>query len=526
MNKLLLIANDTNSFTRIQHLIPWGDYGFHQIHRALNLCQVNRHLSAVFPNLVIIDAQFRDGDALGIIQQIRHCSQDTQIIVITSEKNFELAQAGINFQIAALLLWDELCSETLISILDRIIVNLDDRIHRQGIIKRQLFRDILKGKLPTPEEIIRYFEMPEAASNYIMFLIKRDMPAAMINTDVSPILDYYAVNWHGSNFPEELNYIATVNISMHVWCSLLKISDIRSSARTLAVSHSAAVALQASFKHQFHDTVSIAYSQPFSNFYGILPALDQLDECLEMQRHYGRARLSSYADFIPALTSCDELLRRTGERFSTCILNDDAPQAAALVKNLLQKLAREHYSYSCVSQACRLFSTILNGYCVKKRIATLEERFIHHNLPEPFCYGIGEMTEWFQNIISVLIKESGQSVKNDYTQKVQDVIDYLEQNYRESTDVNSLALHFHLSSDYLRHLFKKETGENLTNYITHVKIEKAKLMLSTGHYKINEIALMTGFNTSQYFGTVFRKQVGITPGEFIRQCKENQWKNP
>lgn len=104
---------------------------------------------------------------------------------------------------------------------------------------------------------------------------------------------------------------------------------------------------------------------------------------------------------------------------------------------------------------------------------------------------------------------------------MQDIIEYLEQNYNKDTDVNTLAGHFHISSDYLRHLFKNETGENLSCYITGIKIEKAKLLLSTGHYKIHEIARMTGFHTSQYFGTVFRKQVGITPREFLLQCKAN-----
>lgn len=523
MLNLLLIANDQKDTDMIKNLIDWGQYGFHQVNSALHLSQVNRQFSISFPSLVILDAQFREARALDIMREIRRCSQDTQIIVITSEKDFELAQSAINLQIAALLLWKNLSSQVLSGILEQIVIHLDDRFHRQGIIKRQLFRDILKGKLPTGEEIARYFEIREPNAHYVMFLIKRDIPDSVINTDISPAADYYAVNWHGSNFPEELSYIATVNISMHVWCSLLRIREFHSTARTHAVSHSAAVALQSSFKQQFQDTVSIAYCRPFSDFGGTLSAVKQLEACLDMQRYYGRARLCSYSDYRPPLLTCESLLRETGELFSSALMNENAELAVIQAAGLFQNLEKGGYHYSCVSQACHLLTAILNGYCLQKRIAALEERLTHGKLPNPYCYGIAEMVQWFRTVITLLIQESGQSVRNHYSRKVQAVIDYLEKNYGKNTDITFLAAHFHISSDYLRHLFKKETGENLTSYITHVKIEKAKLLLSTGQYKISEIAHLTGFNTSQYFGTVFRKQAGMTPREFIRQYNDTPW---
>ena len=521
MYNLTIITDNTDASNRIRLLIPWTDYGFREIREVSSISQLNHLFCAGFPALVILDAQFTGSETLNIIRQIKKISRGTQIIIITSENDFELAQAAINLQIAALLLWNELNSGMLIEILERIIKHLDDYFHHQGIIKRQLFRDILKGKIPTPEEIGRYFEIHAPNSHYIMFLIRRDLPSPVINTPVPSMEDYYAVNWHGSNFPEELSYIATVNISMHAWCSLLRIRDVCSSARIHTVSRAAATALQASFKQQFRDTVSIACSPSFSNFQKTLSTVEILEECLEMQKYYGRERLCSYADYSPCLDSCEELLRNTGEAFSSCIFHEDSAGSLALVKGLLQRLAREHYRYPCVFKACRLFTAILNGYCVRKRIATLEERYVHHNLPDPFCFGVREMTRWFQNVISLLIRESGASPLTHYSRKVQDIIEYLEQNYNKDTDVNTLAGHFHISSDYLRHLFKNETGENLSCYITGIKIEKAKLLLSTGHYKIYEIARMTGFHTSQYFGTVFRKQVGITPREFLHQSKAN-----
>ena len=521
MFNLLIIAKDQNAADMIEHVINWEDFGFHQISSAINLSQIKRQFIATSPNLVIVDTRFGEAGTLDIIQDIHGYSKDIQIIVVTAEKDFQLAQSAINHSVSALLLWENLSSDMLKNIIERIVVNLDDRLHRQGIVKRQLFRDILKGKIPTDEEISRYFELRDPNVNYVMFLIKRDIPESVLSINHVPAIDYYAVNWHGSNFPSEFNYIATVNISMHSWCSLLRISEVRSTARTHASSHAAASALFASFKHQFHDTVSIAYSRPFTSFFETLSVLKQLDDCLVMQRFYGRSRICSYANYHPTRSSCEELLRMTGESISSAMLNENLEEAISIIEDLFRQLEKGNYHYSCAAQACKLLTTLLNGYCMKKRIPTLDERFIHERLPSTYCYGTNEVTGWFKTVLTILVSECGETLTIKYSKKIQAVINYLAQNYEKNTDINSLAVQFQISNDYLRHLFKKETGENLSCYITHVKIEKAKLLLSTGHYKIREIAQMTGFNSSQYFGTVFRKQTGLTPREFLRQYKEN-----
>jgi YesN/AraC family two-component response regulator len=77
-----------------------------------------------------------------------------------------------------------------------------------------------------------------------------------------------------------------------------------------------------------------------------------------------------------------------------------------------------------------------------------------------------------------------------------------------------LADQLFLHPKYLSIIFKKETGQNLSDYVTDCRIKKAKLLLSETNLKVLEIAQMCGFGNYKYFMTVFKQKAGVTPSEF------------
>ena len=89
-------------------------------------------------------------------------------------------------------------------------------------------------------------------------------------------------------------------------------------------------------------------------------------------------------------------------------------------------------------------------------------------------------------------------------------------------DASSLALS-ELSSvakvtpSALRSRFKIETGETIHEYWLRRRIEEARQRLSNTDDEITLIAHELGFSSSQYFATVYRKQTGVSPGEYRRQ---------
>jgi len=71
-----------------------------------------------------------------------------------------------------------------------------------------------------------------------------------------------------------------------------------------------------------------------------------------------------------------------------------------------------------------------------------------------------------------------------------------------------------ISQGHLSSIFKKQTGKNFSDYVSEVKIEKAKELIGTYQYMMYEISDMLGFDTQYYFCTVFKKITGHTPKEY------------
>lgn len=65
--------------------------------------------------------------------------------------------------------------------------------------------------------------------------------------------------------------------------------------------------------------------------------------------------------------------------------------------------------------------------------------------------------------------------------------------------------------------FKKELGVGFADYVSALRLERAKELLRDGKVKIKDIHSQVGFTSAHYFGTWFKKNTGVTPSEFRKQ---------
>lgn len=91
---------------------------------------------------------------------------------------------------------------------------------------------------------------------------------------------------------------------------------------------------------------------------------------------------------------------------------------------------------------------------------------------------------------------------------------YIENNYTKNITLEDVSREVNISSYYLSRIFKEETGENFIDYLTNLRIEKAKELLSTTQYSMKEICSMSGYSDPNYFSKTFKKNVGVTPTEY------------
>ena len=94
--------------------------------------------------------------------------------------------------------------------------------------------------------------------------------------------------------------------------------------------------------------------------------------------------------------------------------------------------------------------------------------------------------------------------------------EYIGEHYSENITLSDIADIVFLNPAYLSAMFKKETGQTLTQYLIDVRIDKAKEMLRNPEKSIGEIACLVGYQDERHFSKLFSKMTGVKPTEYRR----------
>ncbi|MBY0119236.1 AraC family transcriptional regulator [Paenibacillus xylanexedens] len=124
-------------------------------------------------------------------------------------------------------------------------------------------------------------------------------------------------------------------------------------------------------------------------------------------------------------------------------------------------------------------------------------------------------------IIQRVSVEGSDTVGQQY-ERLKPVLDYIEQHYAEEITLPMLAGLICVTPEYFCHLFKKTTGIRPISYVNQVRVNKSKgLLLDNVQRGMEDIARQVGFESTSYYGAIFKKLERITPGTFRRSYQKS-----
>ena len=96
-----------------------------------------------------------------------------------------------------------------------------------------------------------------------------------------------------------------------------------------------------------------------------------------------------------------------------------------------------------------------------------------------------------------------------------DVIkDYIDRNYKKDISAKDVAGILGYSDVYFSKVFKQLFDDNFINYLTKIRIDRAKVLLKDVSFNIKEVGKSVGYADSNYFTKVFKRSIGISPSEY------------
>jgi two-component system response regulator YesN len=128
---------------------------------------------------------------------------------------------------------------------------------------------------------------------------------------------------------------------------------------------------------------------------------------------------------------------------------------------------------------------------------------------------IDQLREQVYKITAGALAFRDQQINSQYTAVIQQAKEYIERNYKNpDLYLNEVAAHVNLSPSHFSVVFSHEACQTFKDYLTEIRIKKAKELLRNTVLKAAEISYRIGYNDPHYFSYVFRKKTGLSPTEF------------
>lgn len=186
------------------------------------------------------------------------------------------------------------------------------------------------------------------------------------------------------------------------------------------------------------------------------------------------------------------------------------------VKSLLE--SNLHNGTNLGQYAYNLFDTIFNKLFSDLKIQLTGDKFDYDTLPSlktPHEVQASAL-RLAENILDAL-SHTDQDSNDMLLSKIKQ---YIDEHFGEDLSLQDVAEKAFLSTVYFSRFFKKQTGENFSDYLLRVRMEHAAQYLKENK-KVTDVSQACGYSNSGYFSRIFKEYYGCTPTEYTRQASFN-----
>jgi len=125
-----------------------------------------------------------------------------------------------------------------------------------------------------------------------------------------------------------------------------------------------------------------------------------------------------------------------------------------------------------------------------------------------------ELKHWCLERIDFITNGISEAREKKTNSLIVKAVEYIKENYRRELTLEEVSREVNISPHYFSKLFKDEMGENFIDYLTNLRIGKAKDIMKNSLMSVKEICYEIGYGDPNYFSRIFKKAVGVTPTEY------------
>lgn len=532
MIKLLIADDEPLVQIGIQSMLNWEDYGIQVCGTAMNGAAALEMIEEYSPEIVITDIRMPIMNGLELAKNCRETyGRIPLFIILTSYEEFELVRQALSYEVVDYLIKLELDPESLKKSIQKALDRLNEL--KASETSRSTGRPLLQSYLD--KFFLRLLH--NLFDNEEQFQIQaRDLNLnfenqyyAAAHCEILESSSRKMTNEKLMNLYSSTLQMVNDILKRHLACQVLSLdlkhfsiifyfSDIGESEhkKMMEALKNAATMVHNYFNVQLMIGIGSVADSPFkiSDSYQDARIAFASASPEEPFRDYNQVQPENIKNSFN-ITLFKNDLTKAFEEFDTGILYDTLTQMIQLFRSSSVRYLQ------AIDGACNILYLALS--LLPSGEETLTEIFSDDPDHYRSIYRMNhseQVADWMIRLRDGLcdtLKSKRVSYKEHMISNIQK---YIQNHIEERLTLNEISAVFGLSPNYLSALFKKTCGIGFSEYITQMKVSRAKNMLLEQDMKIYEVADHLGFESAFYFSKVFKKVSGVSPREFVQQKTE------
>lgn len=508
MKKVLLVDDDTIVRITLRSLIDWGKYGYEIVADASNGEQALRYLKEHLVELLITDMKMPIMDGLQLLNELNGAGRLPCTVVLSSYDDFKMVRESFRMGACDYLLKSDINEEVLSGLLARLNQEyLSEEVEEvRGPEREKVLVDMATGRMPLDDG---FFD-----TDYYLVQFEIDgfsQHVTRFGTDLAgeltePFLEF------ARQIPRVAARCVLGSISPSRYLMLYQVTDA-------AQSRDNVLSTCRQLKSVWNNFMNLPVSAGVSHMgHSAAEFMDCFEEAgWQLELHYLKGEGSVCWPWETGRLKREQVLR-AGADYEALV---QGVQATDELKVEEEKRALFHRIQAMDLEGAR-------RECLSVILLVIRAlRDVQQNV----WAAVQEDVDYYQKLDRLLDSRSLEIWMNNYLRWIMDYLSHASASRQVDTMIRakrfildnysnpeltlgSVAGYVGLNEKYFSTRFTKEAGTTFSNYLTEIRIRKAKELMDKTDLKMYEISQQVGYNNVEHFTRVFKKVCQISPSAY------------
>ena len=531
MEKVLIVDDEPKVCQLICELIDWRALNMEIVGTANDGIKALDMVREFNPDIIVTDIRMPGYDGLELINRITGTGKDAEVVIISGYSQFEYAQMAIKYGVSEYLL--------------------------KPIKKEELYRTILKiqGKfrqkkeLLTKEEQLKIRLQSDTEKLRLGFIaeILSDKGVSAEQASIENINEGYHFNFQAGcfmvaavkidcNADHEKCFSIMKSKTVQILNSLLKPKcfdmDSFSDESTVYCVMNFEKEAQKSIRKQlkvvldelliqgrlFNELkITIGVGSAANEINQLKSSFDMANFAIKERLLAGTGKLVEDVAIYENHVLLGTLLAKLHKSMSAALDILDKASVLAIIDSVKAEVLSQHQLsgqeiYQLVKEICSIY--LLSMRNSKIEIVNSGDFYTAFCSYADHCGTVRELFKLLSGSIGDSLEGVIEEKKQEVTKPIRTAKKYIQGNYMNPISLEEVSEIVGFNASYFSTLFKKETGSNFLEYLTKVRMDKAKELLKETKLSVSAICEEVGYNDLKHFTKSFSKVAGIKPNEY------------